>query len=51
MKQQLKKRKVIQLASAADHVHRFVSEECIDPDNDLWEKTCECGYTKEFERF
>ena len=45
------KREVIQLASASDHVHRFISEKCIDADNDLWEKSCECGYTKEFERF
>jgi hypothetical protein len=34
-----------------NHTHTFGEERCVDPDEDLWEKTCsQCGFVLAFEK-
>jgi hypothetical protein len=34
-----------------NHTHTFGEERCVDPDEDLWEKTCgQCGFVLAYEK-
>jgi hypothetical protein len=34
-----------------NHTHKFGEERCVNPDEDLWEKTCsQCGFVLAFEK-